>query len=389
MHALPIACVVLVAACSFRAPVAESIDGSLVDAAIDAPPAPACFGASCRRITITIDHTKVSGGPHLEFPLLVQLSDPDLALNGAPNGFDLVFTAADGTTKLAYEREQLQNGELVAWVEVPLLSSTEDTVLHLYYGDAAATVDAQDAPSVWDAGYQAAWHLAEAAATSGSLAIKDSTMTANHATPEGNIALGAAGKIGHGARFDGSDDRIRVPQSTSLASTAEVATLSMWVNWDDAAALVYQRLLMAENTLAGDRRGLGWASQPGGNLYYYPSDDGEPNNNYNLVASPFVSGMWQHVAVTQDLSAHEVIIYIDGEECELAFEGVSSTSWTTTATQADWFWGGRPGFNQFAGMLDELRVSNVVRSAGWIATEHANQREPERFYTVSTPVIGP
>ena len=37
-------------------------------------------------------------------------------------------------------------------------------------------------------------------------------------------------------------------------------------------------------------------------------------------------------------------------------------------------------------MLDELRLSSVVRSSDWIATEYANQSDPTTFYAVSEPL---
>ncbi len=39
------------------------------------------------------------------------------------------------------------------------------------------------------------------------------------------------------------------------------------------------------------------------------------------------------------------------------------------------------GYN-FNGIIDEARISNVARSADWIATEYANQSGSTAFYTV-------
>ena len=52
-------------------------------------------------------------------------------------------------------------------------------------------------------------------------------------------------------------------------------------------------------------------------------------------------------------------------------------------------WG--PGGNTpcaLNGTLDEIRLATVERSAGWIATEHANQSAPQTFYAVG-PEQGP
>ena len=38
----------------------------------------------------------------------------------------------------------------------------------------------------------------------------------------------------------------------------------------------------------------------------------------------------------------------------------------------------------FTGQIDEVRVSNIARSAAWIQTEYNNQSSPATFYTVGT-----
>src|SRR3989338_6035183 len=106
------------------------------------------------RKEITIDATKVSSGPHTNFPVLVNLtSDASLATNAQADGDDILFTSSDGTTKLSHEIEKYTSatGELVAWVKVPSLPSASNTVLYMYYGNAAATSQ-QDATGVWSNG---------------------------------------------------------------------------------------------------------------------------------------------------------------------------------------------------------------------------------------------
>jgi hypothetical protein len=43
------------------------------------------------------------------------------------------------------------------------------------------------------------------------------------------------------------------------------------------------------------------------------------------------------------------------------------------------------GFNSgvyFAGSIDEVRVSSIVRSANWVTTEFKNQSNPSAFYSI-------
>jgi hypothetical protein len=56
--------------------------------------------------------TGVVGGPHVDFPVLVSVVDLNLRTGGngghvdSSNGYDIVFTAADGTTPLDHEIER-------------------------------------------------------------------------------------------------------------------------------------------------------------------------------------------------------------------------------------------------------------------------------------------
>ncbi|MDO8634974.1 MAG: DUF2341 domain-containing protein, partial [Dehalococcoidia bacterium] len=130
------------------------------------------------RKSITIDHTKVSADM-TDFPVLINLSsDSDLASDALDNGYDILFTSSDATTKLNHEIEQFDGatGKLVAWVKVPSLSSSSDTIIYIYYGNPSSG-NQQNPTGVWDSNYKAVWHLGET--TGGSGAIKDSTSNAN------------------------------------------------------------------------------------------------------------------------------------------------------------------------------------------------------------------
>jgi hypothetical protein len=88
------------------------------------------------RKKITIDHSKVVNNL-VNFPVLISLdSDYNLAQKAQDNGNDIVFIDASGA-KLNHEIELFNGstGELISWVNVTKLSSTEDTILYMYYGN--------------------------------------------------------------------------------------------------------------------------------------------------------------------------------------------------------------------------------------------------------------
>ncbi|MCJ7696728.1 MAG: hypothetical protein MUO73_00135, partial [Thermoplasmata archaeon] len=83
------------------------------------------------RKQITIDHTKVAGDL-TNFPVLVSTIDDDLHQKVQTDGGDILFMNNAGVaTKLYHEIETYESssGALVAWVNVPNLSASDDTIL--------------------------------------------------------------------------------------------------------------------------------------------------------------------------------------------------------------------------------------------------------------------
>ena len=92
--------------------------------------------------------------------LLVQIVDVDMAATAQTDSDDIVFTAADGVTRLDHEIESWNGGtgELTAWVRVPSLDVAIDTVLFAYYANGSA-VDQQDPAGVFGPDADAIAHL--------------------------------------------------------------------------------------------------------------------------------------------------------------------------------------------------------------------------------------
>jgi hypothetical protein len=74
-------------------------------------------------------------------PVLINIKNSKLIGKIDSNTNDVVFTFNDGSTKL--NRDILSynenTGELISWVKIPLLSSTKDNYIYLYYGNKNAT----------------------------------------------------------------------------------------------------------------------------------------------------------------------------------------------------------------------------------------------------------
>ena len=98
----------------------------------------------CYRKKITINETQVDALSNLiDFPVLINTTDVDLATeaNGGyvydSNGWDIVFTSDDGTTRLDHEVEKYDpfSGEYVAWIKIPVLYWDFNTEIYIYFGN--------------------------------------------------------------------------------------------------------------------------------------------------------------------------------------------------------------------------------------------------------------
>ncbi|MHA2343272.1 MAG: DUF2341 domain-containing protein, partial [Candidatus Hodarchaeales archaeon] len=342
--------------------------------------------------TLTIDYTKVSGSSNLiNFPVLFNITDSDLHDDVQSNGNDIAFY--DGTNWLDHEIELFNqdfNGthaQLVTWVRIPSLSTSVDTDITMYYGN--STMGSQEySYGVWEKNYVDVCHL-NSAPTGIANDVFDSTFYRNDGITNGsmNATNLVKSKIGMGFALDGIDDFINISESSSLDSVSDEGTLSLWINWENVSKTgEYQRIMTTSNRFnmqsPTHKDGFEWAVNENGHTFFYPW--GGNSSNYNYKLNPFTNKIWHHLIITFNYSNRNVTMFLDGSQ--LTFDYIyADTGWTQLAKLKDWLWGASVNVTQlghFEGLFDEIRVSNIVRSANWITTEYANQNDPSSFYSI-------
>jgi len=343
------------------------------------------------RKNITIDHTKVVSDV-TNFPVLIDLFDHDLQTEAQASGNDIIFADVEGNI-LDHEIEDYTriynstHSHLVAWVRLNL-SSSQDTKISMYYGN-PLIANQENTEGVWGDNYKGVWHLKESP-TGTTDEIKDSTANDNDGYTVGSMNSTdlVTSKIGKGLELDGADDMIIMNDSVSLDSVNDEGTLSIWLNWVNSSDDRYQRVMVSSNTFPDRADGLEWSNQPDGDHFFYPWAGNW--DDYNLITDPFTNSYWHHLVVTLDYATKDVDIFIDGASMSFAQEFVP-TNWTQCAIIDDWLWGGHPAFpaSYFAGSFDEIRVSSIVRSTGWIQTEYNNQYSPNTFFSVANEEYSP
>ena len=99
----------------------------------------------------------------VKFPFLFSIGAAnDVFTKAQASGNDILFTAADGVTKIPHEIESYNNSTpiLTAWVQLPTFFHSSTTVIYMYYGNPNAG-NQQQPTQVWDSSYGSVWHLKE------------------------------------------------------------------------------------------------------------------------------------------------------------------------------------------------------------------------------------
>jgi hypothetical protein len=320
------------------------------------------------RKQITIDSTKVSNNL-TDFPVLInQNSDINLASHARSDGWDIVFTSSDKKTKLNHEIETYNStsGKLVAWVNVPVLSSTSNTTLYMYYGYPTSS-NQQNSSNVWSS-FQSIWHLKENPAATAPQ-VQDSTSNNRGATSVGGMASmqQVDGKIDGSLNFDGSNDGLDIA-SFSIGANF---TYEAWVN---AAIVTGGNGFRDIMTNYNYNRWLGLGTNGGssGIIDFYDGTD-------SYFGTALSTNTWYHIVATYD--GTNLRVYRNGN-----LLGTLAKSYSAQNSTFHIGYSKSISAEYFNGMIDEVRVSNIIRSQAWIITEYNNQNSPNTFYNIASEI---
>jgi Concanavalin A-like lectin/glucanases superfamily len=343
--------------------------------------------------SMTINHTLVPANL-ANFPVLVAKTHSHLKsvsnggwiqhLDGGKPADLAFFSNPDLTAPLDFEVERYDPvaGELLAWVRVSSLSSTADTVFYLAYGNAGITGAQDHSTAVWDSNFKFVGHLPNGT----TLSAADSTSYGNSGTLM-NGPTAATGKVDGAANLNAAAlQHISLPANFNHGSAAMT-----WSAWIKATSLpnAYNAVLAgvapgnAEYTrilVRGDGR-LALSARSD-----FPSIYGDLS--YDGGANTIVPGTWYYVTMTAAYTggnpASRMTGYangvVDGTDGSLMFISPMTQpvkiGRDPITTPRDW-----------DGVIDEIRISNVERSAAWVRTEYNTQASPDTFVVMGNAVV--
>ena len=311
---------------------------------------------------IEIDSSKVENENFANFPILIETT-----LDNAKtidNGDDIAFANSAENVQLSHEIESFGTENLIAWVKIPTLYDNENTIIYMYYGNASAG-NQENVAGVWDDNFKGVYHLSEDPTGT----IYDSTSNDYDGASYGTMTSynQVDGQINGSLEFDGTDDAIGFPSWLNF----QPRMFEAWVNFDTAGD---------RETIAGSvRTHIAWEESASPDEITGRYYDG----SYTELKYAASTGTWYYVALVIPSSGGTAQLYVDGENRASGSVGtLNDGSYTYLGIGASGSTSQGAFFYYMDGRVDEVRISNVARSAGWIITTFNNENDPASFYSV-------
>ncbi len=208
--------------------------------------------------------------------------------------------------------------------------------------------------------------------------ITDWTSGSTNGTAGGGMTGGdlVAGNCGDALDFDGTNDYIEL--GDVLIDGTDEITLEAWVNpgsirtnGSPSGHNANEGGIIHKNGGSDDNLGLTVSS--GGVAYYI-----DENSNNTIVAGSVTAGTWTHLVGTWNgttMNLYQDGVFI-GTQAGVNGSFVNNTN--SLRIGGEHVGAGNPFW--FDGLIDEVRISDIARSADWIATQYAAQNSPEGIF---------
>ncbi|MEZ4752022.1 MAG: DUF2341 domain-containing protein [Bdellovibrionota bacterium] len=345
------------------------------------------------RRRLTFDNSTVAENL-TNVPVLVTLNSTRIDYANVQNaGEDLRFVDADGTQLDFQIEEWNEAGTSYVWVKVPQIDSSSSTdYIWMYYGNGAAA-DGQNQASAWGNNYQAVLHMEDT--------TPNDTLGVNNGTGNGSVSA-TTGKISNGLSFTGAllTDYISIPDNASL-NFATNATIELWFRLTSTFDSSSTTTLNLINKRSSDSDVM-FMALTGTDYTRGESPDGAlvfkvENSNQRIFKwtsqTTWNAGTWYYVAATLNTTTNQSsAIYVNGADATAGSDLLEGTDGNNLNFSANWGIGGQDvdsgnfsnlsggggptaSVRYFDGLMDEVRISQIARSSGWIRAQNLSMTD--------------
>jgi hypothetical protein len=291
-------------------------------------------------------------------------------LNSQTVPADLIFTSdAGGSTLLNWEVAYYNatTGAIEVWVQIPTLSSSSNTTIYMWVGNAAVTTYQCTATSTWDSNFKAVYHLSNGS----TLSLHDSTVNnqTTNANSTGTTPTAVSGKVDGGMQIYGGSGTSGSGLNISPISTVGPNPPFTVQGWFYPTASTAQAIFGSTQSV-GDLEIRVYSDQTINVL---------KNNIAQLATTTATANLnaWNFVSVAVD-SSDNIIINLNGtaQTFSGAYSSIPNDGVNTIGYDVHSDVG-------MTGYIDEVEWSATNRTANYIMAQYNNQSSPSSFYTIS------
>lgn len=334
----------------------------------------AWLGTYKKRIKITISNTNVDSDL-AHFPVAIVLgTSVGTANQDVSDIFDevgasylkIAFTKSDGTTQIYGDVEQWDNTTEKAVIHVSSSALTVTTAavteIYIYFDSTQADnttyiglSGGTAAQSVWDSSFKAVYHMNQDPSAGGAC-ILDSTSNDNNSTPNGSMTSGdlvSGTLMGTALDFDGSNDYLTAPNTTSLSPTSQL-TIEVVCKPNGS----FHGGVIAKGGLGGAQPV--WSLLAAGGIWYFRVNRSITEGNGQESGGTSSDNQSKYLAGIYNGSTINLIQ-------NLTSVGSSSYSSALLTVTTSLFLGVyfEPTY-VFKGLQEEVRISSVGRTVSWV-----------------------
>jgi len=345
------------------------------------------------RKLVTVQHANLDADL-THYPLLVKRVDADIDDNCDDDGagsWDIMFTESDGTSDLDIDWIDYSEagGEATIIARVSQAGWVLDndaapaaTKFYCYYENAGAG-DPGTSAGVYDANFVGVYHMKDGADTSH---VNDSTSAANTGTKAGaNEPIEATGKIYKGQDYDGEDGT--PGDDIDLGTQAEHediwdggGTFSIWAYKNGAGESNAGRL--------ANKTSPGWEFMHTTDDLYFTQDFDDTDGGWRTQDDAITNGSWYYISWTynSDAAANNPTMYLNNAVYTVGggnnLDEYSTPVGTRVSDSTDNLTFGCQGAaRQWDGILEEVMLSDSIRSGDWAKFQFYNDSEADHELT--------
>lgn len=332
--------------------------------------------------SVTLNHAKCGTADTTNFVAFVSMSDATLKSTvnggnvGSASGFDIRFWSDSGASvALSWEMDYYDpvNGVVLAWVNIPTLSHTTDTVIYVTYGNATITTFQGTTPWTGNIGV---YHFRGPTASGAGFGAA----TADSGTLGSSLSFTSVTAV-DGGFIDGA---VSLNGTSSVAINgavaADVSIVSCWVKPASASGTQVVWQAPTDNSTLLDlvlySNGSDWNFKS-----FNPTDS---SGGTAVSTGTVAAGSWQYIVGVHDSAAGITRIYVNGVQ---GTDGAGATA-TGFSTQASDWGKGFLVFSStvffFGGLIDEGRVFIASATSSHVTSDYNSQNSPGTFLTIGS-----